>query len=48
MRWVFGPVRKLQTSGQQIMAAAIAQNEARAAYGMLVQSARSVGTAIAC
>jgi hypothetical protein len=38
-----GPVRKLQTSGQQIMAAAIAQNEARAAYGVLVQSALTVG-----
>jgi len=38
-----GPVRKLQAAGQQIMAAAIAQNEARAAYGMLVQSALTAG-----
>jgi len=38
-----GPARKLQASGQQIMAAAIAQNEARAAYGMLVQSALAAG-----
>jgi hypothetical protein len=38
-----GPARRLQASGQQIMAAVIAQNEARAAYGMLVQSALAAG-----
>ncbi|HKP65908.1 MAG TPA: poly(R)-hydroxyalkanoic acid synthase subunit PhaE [Casimicrobiaceae bacterium] len=38
-----GPARKLQAAGQQIMAATIAQNEARAAYGMLVQSALGAG-----
>ena len=38
-----GPARKLQAAGQQIMAAAIAQNEARAAYGMLVHSALAAG-----
>jgi hypothetical protein len=38
-----GPVRKLQAAGQQIMAAAVAQNEARAAYAMLVQTAFASG-----
>ena len=38
-----GPARKLQAAGQKIMAAVIAQNEARTAYGMLVQSALAVG-----
>ena len=39
----FGPARKLQAAGQKIMAAAIAQNEARTAYGVLVQSALAAG-----
>jgi polyhydroxyalkanoate synthesis regulator phasin len=38
-----GPMRKLQSAGQEIIAAAIAQNEARAGYAMLVQSAIAAG-----
>ena len=38
-----GPMRKLQAAGQEIMAATIAQNETRAAYAMLVQSAIAAG-----
>jgi hypothetical protein len=38
-----GPMRKLQAAGQEIMTAAMAQNETRAAYAMLVQSAIAAG-----
>jgi hypothetical protein len=38
-----GPMRKLQSAGQEILAAAIAQNEARAGYAVLVQSAIAAG-----
>jgi hypothetical protein len=38
-----GPMRKLQAAGQEIMAAAIAQNETRAAYAMVVQTAIAAG-----
>jgi hypothetical protein len=38
-----GPMRKLQAAGQEIMAATLAQNETRAAYAMLVQSAIAAG-----
>ena len=38
-----GPMRKLQAAGQEIMAAAMAQSETRAAYAMLVQSAMAAG-----
>ena len=38
-----GPMRKLQAAGQEIVAATMAQNEARASYAMLVQSALAAG-----
>ena len=38
-----GPMRKLQAAGQEIVAATMAQSEARAAYAMLVQSAIAAG-----
>jgi hypothetical protein len=38
-----GPMRKLQAAGQQIMAAVVAQNEARTGYAMLVQTAFASG-----
>jgi hypothetical protein len=39
----FGPMRQLQAAGQALMIAAVAQNEARAGYAMLVQRAFAAG-----
>jgi polyhydroxyalkanoate synthesis regulator phasin len=39
----FGPMRKLQSAWQDLLAATYAQNEARASYALLVQSAFAVG-----
>jgi class III poly(R)-hydroxyalkanoic acid synthase PhaE subunit len=39
----FGPMRKLQAAAQELTAAAAAQNDARARYAILVQSAFTAG-----
>ena len=39
----FGPMRKLQAAWKDLMAASVAQNEARMAYAMLVQGAFAAG-----
>jgi hypothetical protein len=39
----FGPLRKLQSAWQDLLAASLAQNQSRASYAMLVQSAFAEG-----
>jgi hypothetical protein len=39
----FGPLRKLQVAGQELMEAGLEQNQARARYAMLVQGAFAAG-----